>query len=300
MTTVAWIGLGNMGARMAAHLVRAGHTVRGYDVSSEAVAAASASAGLEAAGSIAEAVRGADAVFTMVPKGDHARAVYLGEDGIFAHTSPEAVVADSSTIDIATCQELHDAAAQRGLTFVDAPVSGGVSGAEAGTLTFMVGGAPEAVERARVFIEPMCGTFIPTGGATTGEAAKICNNLMLGINLAATSEGAVLADRLGLDRQVFWDIAHVSSGDSWALRTWYPIPGIVPTAASNHDFAPTFSTAMLHKDIDLAIAAADQTDTPLGFGRLVGERLQDVSDAGLAEKDCSIIVKTVDGTLPQA
>lgn len=296
MTTLAWIGLGNMGSRMAPHLVEAGHTVIGYDVSKDAVAAAAAS-GLTPADSVATAVEGADVVLTMVPKGDHARAVYLGDDGVLAHAKAGAVLIDSSTIDVATAQELHDAAAEKGLTFVDAPVSGGISGAEAGTLTFMVGGPEAAVEAARPFIEPMCGNFIATGGPTTGQAAKICNNLMLGVALAGTCEGAVLADRLGLDRKLFWEIARVSSGDSWALRTWYPIPDIVPTAASNRDFEATFSTAMLHKDIDLALAAASQTDTPLDFGRLVGERLEQITQAGYADKDCSAIVKVVDGSL---
>lgn len=302
MATVAWIGLGNMGSRMAVHLLEAGHTVRGFDLSPQAVQAA-ADAGLTPVGSVAEAVQGADAVFTMVPKGDHARSVYLGDgsnDGIIALASPDAVLIDSSTIDIASAQALHEAALAKGVAFVDAPVSGGISGAAAGTLTFMVGGTPENVERAKAFIEPMAGNIIATGQATTGQAAKICNNLMLGINLAATCEGAVLADRLGLDRTLFWDIARVSSGDSWALRTWYPLPDISPTAASNDDFAATFSVEMLHKDIDLALAAADLTKTPLDFGRLVGERLQEVTDAGLVDKDCSIIVKTVDGTLPDA
>ncbi|WP_226345655.1 3-hydroxyisobutyrate dehydrogenase [Agilicoccus flavus] len=299
MTTVAWIGLGNMGSRMATHLISAGHTVRGYDVSPQATSAAQ-EAGLQVAGSIAEAVDGADVVVTMVPKGDHARAVYLGSDGeqgVFDHAAPGAVLIDSSTIDVATAQELHDEAARRGLAFVDAPVSGGISGAAAGTLTFMVGGLPENVDQAVPYLEPMAGNVIPTGGPTTGQAAKICNNLMLGINIAAMSEGAVLADRLGLDRKLFWDIARVSSGDSWALRTWYPMPGIVEGAASNSDFAATFSTALMHKDLGLALAAAEQTGTPLDFGALMAERLQQITDAGYGDKDCTAVVKIVDGTL---
>src|SRR6478735_6593251 len=226
MAVIGWIGLGNMGGHMSVNLVKAGHDVRGFDLNPAALAAA-------------EAVRGADAVFTMLPKGEHARAVYLGEDGVLKHADTRTLLIDSSTIDIASAQELHDAAAAAGFRFVDAPVSGGMSGAEAGTLTFMVGGEEGAVKDAAGFIGPMAANIIPTGGATTGQAAKICNNLMLFINLASTAEGAVLADRLGLDKQVFWDIASVSSGDSWALRTWYPVPGVVPTAASNNDFAPT-------------------------------------------------------------
>lgn len=218
MAVVGWIGLGNMGGGMSANLVNAGHEVRGFDLS-EAAMAAAGTAGVKLVGSIAEAVGDADVVFTMLPKGDHARAVYLNDDGVLAHADPRALLVDSSTIDIESARTLHDAAAARGFRFVDAPVSGGVSGARAGTLTFMVGGEGRAVEDAGVFIKPMAGNIIPTGGATTGQAAKICNNLMLFINLAGTAEGAVLADRLGLDKQVFWNIASVSSGDSWALRT---------------------------------------------------------------------------------
>ena len=183
---------------------------------------------------------------------------------------------------------------------MDAPVSGGMSGAQAGTLTFMVGGADDAVADAAAFIEPMAGNIIPTGGPTTGQAAKICNNLMLFINLAATAEGAVLADRLGLDKQVFWDIASVSSGDSWALRTWYPVPGVVETAASNNNFEPTFTAELANKDINLAIAAARDTGTPLEIGEHVQQLFARLIDAGQAGKDCSMIVQLVDGTLQAA
>ncbi|WP_434615547.1 3-hydroxyisobutyrate dehydrogenase [Arthrobacter sp. A5] len=298
MAVVGWIGLGNMGGGMSANLVNAGHEVRGFDLS-EAAMAAAGTAGVKLVGSIAEAVGGADVVFTMLPKGDHARAVYLNDDGVLAHADPRTLLVDSSTIDIESARTLHGAAAAAGFRFVDAPVSGGMSGARAGTLTFMVGGESHAVEDAGVFIKPMAGNIIPTGGATTGQAAKICNNLMLFINLAGTAEGAVLADRLGLDKQVFWNIASVSSGDSWALRTWYPVPGVVSTAASNNDFAPTFTVELAKKDIGLAIAAAKGTGTPLHIGEHVEQLYQRLIDAGDAGKDCSIIVKLVDGTLEQ-
>jgi 3-hydroxyisobutyrate dehydrogenase len=296
MAVVGWIGLGNMGGPMSANMVKAGHDVRGFDLSPAALEAAQ-KAGVHTVGSIAEAVDGADVVFTMLPKGEHARAVYLSEDGVLAHASTSTLLVGSSTIDIESAQALHDAAGAAGFRFVDAPVSGGISGAEAGTLTFMIGGEAGAVRDASAFIEPMAGNIIPTGGATTGQAAKICNNLMLFIDLAGVAEGAVLADRLGLDKQVFWDIASVSSGDSWALRTWYPIKGIVSTAAVNNDFAPTFTAELARKDISLAIAAAEATGTPLEIGQHVQQLFQRVIDAGEAKKDCSIIVKLVDGTL---
>ncbi|KQO01703.1 3-hydroxyisobutyrate dehydrogenase [Arthrobacter sp. Leaf234] len=296
MATIGWIGLGNMGGPMTANLVRAGHTVQGFDLSADAVAAAVAE-GVTAVEGIAGAVKGADVVFTMLPKGDHARAVYLGEDGVLAHADTSTLLIDSSTIDIESAAALHEAAAERGFRFVDAPVSGGISGAKAATLTFMIGGEDGAVKEATGFIEPMARNIIPTGGATTGQAAKICNNLMLFVNLASTAEGAVLADRLGLDKQVFWDIASVSSGDSWALRTWYPVPGVVDTAASNNDFAPTFTTELANKDIGLAIAAARGTDTPLEIGEHVQQLFQRLIDQGEGGRDCSMIIKLVDGSL---
>ncbi|SDM54896.1 3-hydroxyisobutyrate dehydrogenase [Cryobacterium flavum] len=296
MSVVAWIGLGNMGGPMSANMVAAGHEVRGFDLNPDAVATA-VTAGVTAVASISEAVAGADVVFTMLPKGEHARAVYFGDDGVLATADPATLLVDSSTIDIETAQALHDAAAAAGFRFVDAPVSGGMSGATAGTLTFMIGGVADAVADASTFIEPMAANIIPTGGATTGQAAKICNNLMLFINLAATAEGAVLAERLGLDKQVFWDIASVSSGDSWALRTWYPIKDVVATAASNRDFAPTFTATLASKDIGLAIVAARATDTPLEIGEHVAELFQRLIDEGEGGKDCSMIVKLVDGSL---
>ena len=296
MATIAWIGLGNMGGPMTANLAKAGHTVRGFDLSQAALESAR-DGGVTPASGIGEAVDGAEVVFTMLPKGQHARAVYEGEDGVFATAAQGTLLIDSSTIDIESAQALHDGAKAKGFRFVDAPVSGGISGAAAGTLTFMVGGGEADVKAASEFIGPMSGNIIPTGGATTGQAAKICNNLMLFINMASTSEGAVLANRLGLDPQVFWDVASVSSGDSWALRTWYPIPGIVETAASNRDFAATFATELAVKDVGLAVAAADQTGLPLEIGRHVAQMLQTVADHGYAQKDCSAIVKLVDGSI---
>lgn len=298
MSVIGWIGLGNMGAPMTANLVKAGHQVQGFDLSPKALDAAAAG-GVTPVASVAEAVKDADVVFTMLPKGEHARAVYLGEDGIFSNAATTTLLVDSSTIDIESAQQLHDAAAAAGFRFVDAPVSGGMSGAAAGTLTFMIGGEAGAVKDASGFIAPMSANIIPTGEATTGQAAKICNNLMLFISLAACAEGAVLADRLGLDKQVFWDIASVSSGDSWALRTWYPVAGVVPTAAVNNDFEPTFTAELANKDIGLAVSAAQATGTPLEIGAHVQQLFQRLIDGGLGAKDCSAIVKLVDGTLDQ-
>lgn len=217
--------------------------------------------------------------------------MYLGEDGVLALAPKDALLVDSSTIDVATAEELHRAAADAGFAFVDAPVSGGISGAAAGTLTFMIGGEEQHARRAEEIVQPMAGRVVHTGAAGTGQAAKIVNNMMLFICLEACSEGSVLADRLGLDPKVFWEIASVSSGNSWALQTWYPVPGMTDSAAANHNFDATFSATLAAKDIGLALAAGKQTDVNLPAARLVAERFQELIDEGLAGKDCSLIAK---------
>lgn len=297
MSTVAFIGLGNMGRRMAANQVKSGNEVRGYDVVPEAVTAAIAD-GVTPTGSIAEAVQGADVVVTMVPKGDHAREAYLADGGILASADPKTLLIDSSTIDVQTAQDLHDAASAKGFRFVDAPVSGGISGAEAGNLTFMVGGGAADVAEAAKYIEPMAGNIIPTGGPTSGQAAKICNNMMLFINLQACAEGAVLARKFGLDAKVFHDIAKVSSGNSWALQTWYPVPGVTETAAANREFAATFRTDLALKDVGLALAGAEQVGVDLPAAKLVAGEFEKVIAEGDADLDCSVIIRNIDPTSP--
>lgn len=297
MPTVAFIGLGNMGLPMAKNLLGAGFAVQGYDVAA-ACCDAARDAGVSVAASVTDAVRGADAVISMLPKGDHVRAVYFGADGVLEHADASMLLIDSSTIDVATCQEVHDAAAAKGLHFVDAPVSGGISGAAAGTLTFMVGGADADVERARAYIEPMCGNFFATGGPTTGEAAKIVNNMMLFIAVQANAEGSTLARKLGLDAKVFHDIASVSSANSWALQTWYPVPGIIETSAANKEFAATFRADLAAKDVGLALAAAAEHDLHLPAAELAAERLREVVDAGDGDLDCTVVVAAVDPHAP--
>ncbi|MFE3445347.1 3-hydroxyisobutyrate dehydrogenase [Nocardia sp. NPDC059180] len=296
MATIAWIGLGHMGNPMTANLVAKGHTVHGFDLNAEALAAAAGN-GVKPCASVAEAVRGADAVFTMLPKGENVRAVYESPDGVLAQADSSALLVDSSTIDIDTAAALHEIARERGFRFVDAPVSGGISGAAAATLTFMLGGEPDAVDAAAELVEPMSRNIIRTGGATSGQAAKICNNMMLLINLAGCAEGAVLAQRLGLDPQVFWNVASVSSADSWALRTWYPVPGIVETSAANNGFDPTFAASLANKDIGLALRAGESTGTPLPTASIVAGQLQDLVDNGLGDRDCALIIKHIDDTI---
>lgn len=297
MPTVAFIGLGNMGLPMAKNLLAAGFEVQGYDVVS-ACNDAAREAGVHVAASVPDAVRGAEAVITMLPKGDHVRAVYFGDDGVLAHADTTTLLIDSSTIDVATCQEVHDAALAKGMHFVDAPVSGGISGAAAGTLTFMVGGAEADVERARTYIDPMCGNFFATGGPTTGEAAKIVNNMMLFIAVQANAEGSTLARKLGLDPKVFHEIAKVSSANSWALQTWYPVPGIIETSAADKEFAATFRADLAAKDIGLALAGAAEHDLHLPAAELAAARLREVVDAGDGDMDCTIVVGAVDPDAP--
>jgi 3-hydroxyisobutyrate dehydrogenase len=290
---VAWVGLGNMGGPMAANLVKAGHTVAGFDVQQAALQAAEA-AGIELAASVDVAVSEADIVFTMLPSGKHVRDVFAT---VLDKAPPGTLFVDSSTIDIATARELHDTVPAAGHRFLDAPVSGGISGAQAGTLTFMVGGADEVVEAAREAIEPMAGRIFHTGGPGTGQSAKAVNNLMLGVNLAGLCEGATLADRLGLDAQTFYELAKVSTGDSWALRTWYPKPGVVETAGINRDFNGGFSVDLFVKDLGLALQAGAETETPLPLAAQVEEELKDVSARGYGDRDCTILVRKTDGTL---
>ncbi|MEX3508482.1 3-hydroxyisobutyrate dehydrogenase [Kocuria carniphila] len=290
MTTISWIGLGNMGGPMSANLVKAGHDVRGFDLNEQAMHEAKAQ-GVTTCSSIEEVLDGAQVVFTMLPKGEHSRAVYLGDSGVLALAPQDALLIDSSTIDVETAVDLHKTAAEAGFEFVDAPVSGGISGAAAGTLTFMVGGESGAVEKAKQYIEPMAGRIVHTGEAGTGQAAKIVNNMMLFISLEACGEGAVLADRLGLDPQVFWDIASVSSGNSWALQTWYPVPDIVDSSAANNNFKATFSAALAAKDVGLALAAGEQTGVNLPAAELAAQRFQQLVDEGYENLDCSLIAK---------
>lgn len=298
MTRYAWIGLGNMGGPMTANLVAAGHQVRGVDLDERAVAAAAA-AGVEVVGTVAEAVRDAEAVFTMLPKGEHVRAVFDGPDGIWAHAPQSALLCDASTVDVQTSRWCHEQSSARGFAFADTPVSGGISGAAAATLCFMVGGEPGAVERATELVGPMAGTVIAAGGPTAGIAAKICNNMMLFINLMANSEGSQLAARLGLDPKVFWEIVSVSSGRSWAQQTWYPVPDIIPTAAANNDFQATFRVDLAAKDVGLALDAGEQTGVKLPAARLIRSQLQELIDEGYADRDCSLValLATPDGVL---
>lgn len=293
MANIGWVGLGNMGRPMAANLVKAGHTVQGFDVVEAAVTAA-AEDGITPAKSIEEAVNGAEIVFTMLPKGEHARSVYLTEGGVLEVASKDTILVDSSTIDFDTARALHDAAREAGYVFLDAPVSGGVTGAAAGTLTFMVGAEDEDFEAAKKYIEPMAGNIFHAGGDAAGQAAKIVNNMMLAISAQGVVEGAVLADRFGLAPETFINIAKVSSGDSWPLRTWYPVPGVVDTAAANNGFKPGFAVSLMRKDLGLALAGGESQGVPLDAAQLVADKLDKLIDEGWELADTMALIRNID------
>ena len=295
MAKIGFIGLGNMGQPMAENLLKAGHVVAGFDLSEEACRRLAASGGAPTR-TIRDACHDADVVITMLPAGEHVREVYLGEGGVLGAVARGILLIDSSTIDVATAREVAQAAQAQGLAMIDAPVSGGVAGAQAGTLTFMVGGADDAFERARPFLENMGKTIVYAGGAGTGQAAKICNNMILGASMIVVSEAFLLAEKLGLDAQKLFDISSKSSGQCWSMTSYCPVPGPVPTSPANRDYKAGFTAAMMLKDLKLAQAAARATHatTPLGAGAAaVYERFVESSDGGV---DFSGIIRYLRGS----
>ena len=287
MTVIAFIGLGRMGAPMARNLVAAGHEVRGFDVV-EANLSAVEPDGIAPSASATEAVDGADVVVAMLPAGEHVRAVY-GE--IAPALAAGTLAIDSSTVDVDSARAMHDLCSNFRMASVDAPVSGGVGGAEAGTLTFMAGGEDEALDRAEPVLAPMAGRVIRCGGAGAGQAAKICNNMLLGISMIGTSEAFILADALGLSRQALFDVASTSSGRCWSLDTYCPVPGPVPTSPANRDYEPGFATELMLKDLALsqAAAAANGASTPLG--EHAAQLYSAFAEAGGQGRDFSAIVR---------
>jgi 3-hydroxyisobutyrate dehydrogenase len=276
MARIGFIGLGNMGAGMAANLAKAGHDVRAFDLSQEALERAR-KAGCLPADSARAAAESAEAVVTMLPAGHHVSQIY--EEAVFGAAAPGAILIDSSTIDVATARRLAEAATAKGLLAVDAPVSGGIAGAVAGTLTFMVGGSEEAFAAAQPLLQSMGKAVIHAGAAGAGQAAKACNNMLLGATMIATCEAFVLAERLGLDPQTFYDISSASSGQSWSMTTYCPVPGVGPETPADHDYQGGFAAALMLKDLRLALdaAAGANADTPMGaratelYGRFVEE-----------------------------
>ena len=258
---IAFVGLGHMGSGMAANLVKAGHHVHAVDLSPEAVAQAVAAGAVAA--TLDQACDGAEAVVTMLPAGQHVLAVY---EDVRRLAPASAILIDCSTIDIGSARTAIQLAAEAGFAMVDAPVSGGVAAAAAGTLTFMAGGADAAFARARPVLEGMGKTIVHAGGAGAGQAAKVCNNMLLAITMIGTCEAFALAEKLGLKDQVFFDIASKASGQSWSMTSYCPVPGPVPTSPANRDYQPGFAAGLMLKDLTLAMQAAVQAnaDTPLG------------------------------------
>ncbi len=264
MARIGFIGLGNMGLPMAGNLVLAGHEVHGHDISDVQLRAA-VEAGMTAAPNIAEAASGADVIITMLPAGSHVRAAYCDDGGVLSAASDGALAIDCSTIDVATARDVIAAAADKGVAMVDAPVSGGVAGAAAGTLTFMVGGTAEAFARAQPILDPMGKAVIHAGDAGAGQAAKICNNLMLGIQMISVCEAFNLAEKLGLDAQTLYDISSNATGQCWSLNKYCPKPGPVAESPANKDYKPGFAATMMLKDLKLGqdAAASVGVSTPL-------------------------------------
>ena len=289
MARIGFIGLGNMGLPMACNLVKAGHLVIGFDVVVAQVGKLSAIGGLAAA-SVADAAQ-ADAIITVLPAGEHVREVYVGEGGVFAAAAPGALLIDSSTIDVATTRTIAALAGAKGLAMVDAPVSGGVAGATAATLTFMVGGADADFARARPILEAMGKTIVHAGSAGAGQAAKICNNMILGVSMIAVSEAFLLAEKLGLDATRLFDIASKSSGQCWSMTSYCPVPGPVPTSPANRGYQAGFTAAMMLKDLRLAQDAAREVQAATPLGAAAAELYAKFTERGHAVKDFSGIIE---------
>ncbi len=296
MTTIAFIGLGNMGSGMCANLARAGHEVRAFDLNPDAVKAAT-EAGAKAASSLGEAVKGADVVVSMLPAGKHVHQVYFGEDGVTAHAAPGTLFLDCSTIAVEEARDAAGKAAEAGFSYMDAPVSGGVAAAEAGTLTFMVGGPKDGFEKAKPILDVMGKNVFHAGGPGNGQVAKIANNMLLGISMIGTCEAFNLAEKLGLDAQTFFDISSTASGQCWSMTSYCPAPGPVPTAPSNRDYKPGFAVAMMLKDLRLAMGAGDDVgaDTPLGnHAQQIYSKLD---EDGFGDLDFSGVMRRLKGEL---
>ncbi|MBI5939891.1 MAG: 3-hydroxyisobutyrate dehydrogenase [Caulobacterales bacterium] len=296
MTRIAFIGLGNMGAGMAANQVKAGHEVMAFDLSQAAVDKAVA-AGCRAAATVAEAVEGADAVITMLPAGPHVRSVY-GEQ-VLSAAPTSALLIDCSTIDIDSARAVGEQARARGYKFADAPVSGGIMAAEAGTLAFMVGCETDDYAAFEAILQPMARVVFHAGAAGSGQAAKICNNMLLGISMIGVCEAFALAEKLGLDPERFYEIGSKSSGQCWSLTTYCPWPGPVETAPSNRNYDGGFLSALMLKDLKLAQEAAARAgaSTPMGAQ---AEALYALFDGlGYGQKDFSAMLQMFRGRLDE-
>src|SRR3954470_16410495 len=291
MARIAFIGLGHMGGGMAPNLAKAGHDVQAFDLVQEAVAKAK-EGGCSAASSAAEAVKDADVVITMLPAAQHVRAVF--RDDIAPNAKPGALLIDCSTIDVQSARDVGEAMKAKGFDFVDAPVSGGIAAAAAGTLALMVGGTDEQFERAKPLLEPMAKAVIHAGQLGSGQAAKICNNMILGATMIVTCEAFALAQKLGLDPQVFFDISSKASGQSWSMTSYAPVPGVGPETPADHDYEGGFAAALMLKDLKLAADAARSVGAYTPMGGEAEELYQRFVDRGGGSKDFSGLIKMID------
>ena len=296
MAKIAFIGLGNMGSGMCANLCKAGMDISAYDLSTAAMDRA-AQAGASVAASAEEAAAGADMVVTMLPAGSHVLDVYFDTGRVARAVAPGALFIDCSTIAVEDARHAHRKAAEAGFAMVDAPVSGGVAAAEAGTLTFMVGGEAADFARAEPILAAMGKNIFHAGGAGNGQAAKIANNMLLGVSMIATCEAFNLAEKLGLDAQTFFDISSKASGQCWSMTSYCPAPGPVPTAPSNRDYQPGFSVAMMLKDLKLAMGAAQGAEAATEFGQAAADAYQALADEGYAARDFSLPMLKLKGQL---
>jgi 3-hydroxyisobutyrate dehydrogenase len=292
MAKIAFIGLGNMGGPMAANLVKAQHQVTAFDLSAAALETA-VGHGTRKAASAAEAVKEAEVVVTMLPAGKHVREVY--EKDVLPNVGKGTLLIDCSTIDVESARHVGGLAQKAGLEMIDAPVSGGVGGATAGTLTFMVGGDDQAFAKAKPILEKMGRNIVHAGASGNGQAAKICNNMILGISMIAVSEGFMLAKRLGLDAQKLFDVASTSSGQCWSLTNYCPVPGPVPTSPANRDYQAGFTAAMMLKDLLLAQQAANGVGASTPLGAEAAQLFNLFVNSGNAAKDFSGIIRMLDG-----
>ena len=291
MARVAVIGLGTLGGGMAANLVTAGHEVVAIDLAQPAIERAKGN-GCEIAISAEDAVQSVDAVVTMLPAGKHVAGVY--RDSVFSKAPTSALLMDCSTIDVGTAKQVEEEAKAAGYTMVDAPVSGGIAAADAGTLTFMVGGSSNGFEKAEPFLQKMGKAVIHAGGPGAGQAAKIVNNMLLGVTMAGTCEAFVLAQKLGLDPQTFFDISSKASGQSWSMTSYCPVPGVGPETPADRNYDGGFAAALMLKDLKLAMEAAQEAGAYTPMGGEAEELYQRFVNRGGANKDFSALIKMID------
>lgn len=296
MARIGFIGLGNMGLPMATNLVKAGHAVRGFDLSPSAMKAAS-QADLGVAPTLAEACGDTEVVLTMLPEGKHVRAAYQDQGGILASAAPGTLLVDCSTIDVESARTVAAAAVARGFAMLDAPVSGGVAGAASGSLTFMVGGEADTFARAEPLLAAMGKAVIHAGQAGAGQAAKICNNMMLGIQMISVCEAMALAGRLGLSTDKLFEISSRASGQCWSLTSYCPVPGPVPGSPANRGYAPGFTAGMMLKDLRLAQQAAQTAGIPTPLGAEAAQLYALFAALGKDALDFSAIIKMIEGSL---